>query len=81
MKPIEFDGQNAEFAKNQIEYINLPARLEDGVVTTCWSLSWRERLQVLFRGVVWLRVLTWDKPLQPLQMMTERPYTEEAPDA
>lgn len=72
MTPASFAGQNVVFAKDQPEYLPLPARREaDGTVTTCWAFSWRERLAVLFRGRLFLDVLTFNHPLQPL-----RPYVE-----
>ena len=48
MKPVKFKERNATIAKDQHEYNNLPAHIEDGVVTSCWSLSWKERFKVLF---------------------------------
>ena len=66
MRPVEFEGQTTVFAKDQPQYLPLPAkRDEDGMVTTCWVLSLRERLAVLFRGRLWLQQLTFNSPLQP----------------
>ena len=40
MKPIKFKGQNVIFAKDQPEYIPLPAlKMPDGEIITCWELS------------------------------------------
>lgn len=74
MKPVDFAGSNVVYAKNQPEYMPLPARrMPDGTVTTCWALSWRERCAVLFRGCFFLDVLTFNSPLQPL-----RPHVKES---
>jgi hypothetical protein len=62
------------FAKDQPQYIPLPAhRAPDGDVTTRWRLSWKERAQVALFGDVWLTVLTFNDPLQPVLLMTEEP--------
>lgn len=72
MSPVEFVGSNVVFAKNQPEYRPLPAHhTENGEVTSCWALDWRERLRVLFTGRVYLTLLTFNSPLQPILMATE----------
>ena len=51
MKPIEFPEQNCVYAKDQPEYLPLPVhKTEDGMVVSCWRLTWRERLRVLLTG-------------------------------
>jgi len=72
MKGITFKGQNVVFAENQDEYISLPAlRIEDNVIT-CWRLSFKERLVILFTGRLWLNMLTFNKPLTPIFMSVKR---------
>ena len=81
MRPIEFSGQNTVIAKEQPEYLGLPAHLtEDGLVISCWRLSIWERLKVLWNGHIWLEVLTFNNPLQPLFMSVDGPFREEAKD-
>lgn len=59
------------FAKDQPQYIPLPAlRFQDGLVVTRWSLSWKQRLSVLFGGSIFLGLLTHNHPLQPIRMST-----------
>lgn len=78
MKPCDFPEKNVVFAKDQKEYLPLPAyRSGDGRVISCWSLSWRERLVVLLRGRLWLSVLTFNQPLQPLLPQTDYPFIRE----
>lgn len=80
MNPVEFEGSNVIFAKNQPEYRPLPAhRSSDGVVTCCWSLSFLERLRVLFFGRVWWQTLTFNAPIQPQRPSTKPPELEEEP--
>jgi hypothetical protein len=75
MKPIMFIEQNAIIAKNQPQYIPLPAyRDSDGEVVTCWGLSFWERVKVLFRGRVWLLVKTFNRPIHPLFMTVDYPF-------
>ena len=72
MQVIKFKECNNVYAEDQPEYQNLPChRAKDGTVTSCWSLSFKERLKVLFTGVLFLRVLTFNKPLQPLLMSVD----------
>ena len=71
MIPMEFEQSNVVYAKDQPEYLPLPAhRSEEGCVSTCWRLSWKERLNLLLHGRLFLSVLTFNKPLQPLKLGT-----------
>lgn len=68
MKPIEFDGFNVTFAKDQPEYLPLPAYRDpgpEGTVVSCWELSFKERIKILFTGKLWLSLLMFGKPLTP----------------
>jgi hypothetical protein len=63
-----------EYAKDQPEYLTLPAhRQPDGTVTTRWKLTWIERLRVAFGGSIWLQVLTFNRALQPVMLTAECP--------
>lgn len=65
------------FAANQPEYIPLPAwKGDDGHVVTRWKLTWRERIRILLRGDLWLSVLTFNQPLQPVKLDTVCPLRE-----
>ncbi len=69
MKAIEFPEANSIYAKNQPEYLGLPAhKTPDGIVTSCYELTWKERLQVLFGAKIWLSLMTFNKPLQPQKL-------------
>ena len=68
------------FAKDQPEYQPLPAiRTDDGTVVSRWSLTWRERLRVLFSGSIWLQLVMGldergrHRPLTPSLLLTEQP--------
>ena len=64
------------FAKDQPQYNPLPAFADDdGTVVTCWRLSWRERLRILFSGRFWLITMTFKAPLQPILPTIDNPIT------
>lgn len=68
MEPVKFKGCNTTFAADQPEYIPLPAHNSKdthGVITTCWKMSFGERLLALLRGHIFLQQLTFNQPLQP----------------
>ena len=73
MKPSKFPEQNVVHAENQDEYGNLPAfKDECGVVISCWKMTFRERLRVLFKGHIWLSLHSFNKPLTPSFMSTKK---------
>lgn len=73
MKPIEFNEQNVVYGENQPQYKPLPAlSFEDGTVVTCWKLSWKEVLKVLFTRKIWHSMLTFNNPLQPILLTVDK---------
>ena len=69
MKPIEFEQQNIVYAKDQKEYLPLPShKSKSGVVTSCWKMSFKERLTVLFTGRVYCSLWAFYQPLQPQEL-------------
>lgn len=74
IKPGPRPTAEVTYAKHQSEYILLPSwKGVDGTVVTRWALTWKERLQVLFTGNIWLTVLTFNRPLQPVKLEAECP--------
>lgn len=76
MKLIEFPEQTVIIAKDQPQYLPLPAYQfndAEGTIAFCWQLSWRARFKVLFTGVLWHQVQTFYAPLQPQLLGTEKP--------
>lgn len=72
MKPVDFPAANTTIAKLQREYLPLRAHVSrEGVVTSCWAMSWPERLRALITGRIYCRVMTFRQPLQPLLLDTE----------
>ena len=76
METIEFNEQTVVIAKNQPEYLPLPAHQfgdNEGRIAFCWKMTWRERVRVLLTGTLWQQVLTFNQPLQPQKLETIKP--------
>lgn len=74
---IEFPEQTIVIAKDQPQYRPLPAhrvpRDPQGRIICCWKLSWFDRLRILFGGVIWHQILTFNEPLQPQLIGLDKP--------
>lgn len=67
------DSKFVVLAKNQPQYIPLPANLVRNLyVETRWKLSWLERLRVLCTGEIHLYLMTFGNPLQPIRLSVKR---------
>jgi hypothetical protein len=67
-------------AKDQPQYQQLPVMISnspEAIMTARFHLTWRERLQVLFGGNVWLQQLTFGSPFRPTKILTKEPPIEE----
>jgi hypothetical protein len=74
MEIVAFPECNTVYAKDQPEYLPLPAyREEDGCVTSCWKLGLLERLRLLMTGKIYVSVLTFNQPLQPQKLTLDSP--------
>jgi hypothetical protein len=60
MEPIEFNEQMHVLQKPEgmtdEECGPLPVYVADGVITSCWRPTWRERISMLIFGRVWVWV-------------------------
>jgi hypothetical protein len=81
-KPIPFKEANVVFAKDQVEYLPLPAFKEprydidpSGSTISCWKFSIWERIHFLFTGKMWVRQLTFWQALQPQSLQVQYPFT------
>lgn len=76
MKPIfpePREGfERVVLAKDQPEYLQLPANYDGMTVETVWKMTLRERLTSLFSGKVYVDILTFGKPMQPVRVSMER---------
>ena len=73
MKPVEFDGCNVVFGKDQPEYQPLPAKQEEtnGNVVTCWELSDEEIKKLQTTKRIYLGQFTFGNSLQPILPTTD----------
>lgn len=73
MDPVHFPESNFTYAKDQPQYRPLPCHRDaEGTIVTCWRLSFTERMRVLLTGKLWINVMTFNKPLQPMLPTTEK---------
>lgn len=75
MKPVKFKEQNCTFAKNQPEYLPLPAHKIDepeGRIISCWKLSFIERIRLLINGRLWVSLMSFNKRLTPSYFTTKK---------
>lgn len=70
-----YESEEIILGKNQPPYVPLHALPVDGgqYLVTRWRFSWRERLQVFFRGDLYLWTWTFGKPFQPVALQTIPP--------
>lgn len=76
MEPVNFEDANVVFGANQPEYIPLPAEKRpgrSGEIVTCWELSPDELKRVQETRKIWLGVLTFGQPLQPVIVSVDKP--------
>jgi hypothetical protein len=77
MEIIKFEGCNVTYAKDQPEYLPLPAyRNISGDVTSCWKMNFKERLKALFTGKVYFTLLTFNNPIQPQIASIDKPVKD-----
>lgn len=83
MQPLNFDGANVVFGAKQPEYIPLPAEYrggKSGEILTCWELTPEELERVQETGKLWLGVLTFGQPLQPVYLAVDKPEPYDEPE-
>lgn len=76
MKLINFPEQTTIIAKDQPEYVPMPAyQFHDpqGRIACCWKLSWKERFKLLWTGKIWHQVMTFNLALQPQLLTVAKP--------
>ena len=64
MENIKFDESNIVIAKDQDEFKALWAYMDDEVTVSCYKLSFKERLKILFSGELWIGQVNFGMPLQ-----------------
>lgn len=74
MNPIKFPEQTTIWAENQPPYKPLPAYTDEKQTISCWHLTWRERLSILWYGQIWLIQMNFGQPLQPQAPCIKSPF-------
>lgn len=74
---VKFKGHNLVFGRNQSEYAQLPAYMPPndprGMATMCFQFTPEEIMLIAETGHVWLTMLTFGQPLQPIQLDVQKP--------
>jgi hypothetical protein len=83
MKPVDVATEGVPpgwkavtYAEDQPEYTPLPVLKSldgEGYVTSRWRPTWRERLALLCGADIWLTLMTFHNPLQPIVLDAGRP--------
>jgi len=64
-------GQEVVYAANQLEYYPLPTiRFPEGLVVSKWEPTLEERERIYNGGNIYLGLLTFGSPLQPILLGT-----------
>ena len=76
MKLINFPEVNIVIAKDQPQYLPMPAHISDdeyGTTTVCWQLTLRERIKLLATGKIWHQMLVFKQRMQPQILTVVKP--------
>jgi hypothetical protein len=84
MTPVEFPEQTVVIAKDQPQYLPLPAHVyagdQDRRVTFCWKLTPDELVELNRTGLLWHTVMTFGDPLQPQMLSVDKPVMRSIQD-
>ena len=76
MKPVTPEPREGVrsivIAKDQPEYLPLPANVHDGMVETKWRFEFADRIRILLFGSMYLTIWSFGQPLQPLRPTVKR---------
>lgn len=78
MKPIDFEQSNKTYAKNQEPYLPLPVWEGENKIIHCWKISLLERIKLLLTGKLWIYVMNFKQPPQPIKPMVDSPFNHSA---
>lgn len=75
MIPVTFPECNVVLGMSQDDYAPLQAyRDPDGQTICAFRLSPQELKEIAETGTVWISVLTFNKPFQPIGLSTQCPF-------
>jgi hypothetical protein len=76
MQPIDFPEKTHAIAKDQDQYLTLPAHVDNSperVVTSCWQLNAKELNEILHTGKIWIQQYSFGYPVQPILPSVVKP--------
>jgi hypothetical protein len=76
MNPVDFHEANTVIAKDQPEYLPLPAHVDQTpqrCVTTCWELTDEELTQLITTKRFWFQQWIFDNGFQPICPSSTKP--------
>lgn len=82
MIPQDFPEANVTYAKDQPQYLPLPAYREGdetGRVVVSWKPTWKERWRLFFGGCLWLEILTFNNGFCPIKPGVDKPKMQRKP--
>ena len=78
MKPIELKEQNRLLRKpdsmTDEQCGSLPVHVAEGVCTSCWKMTFKERLKTLFYGKIWVSVITGTSTQPPISVQCKKQF-------
>ena len=82
MKPKKFQEANVVYGEGQPEYTPLPAhKTKEGQAIFCFELDEAERKKIAETGELWVSLLTFNQPLQPIFITINKSDLFIQPDA
>jgi len=74
LTPSNFPEANVLAGAKQEEYQPLPLHMtECGIATSCWTLSFWQRVKLFFGAKIWLRVMTFNQGIAPVMVSLTKP--------
>ena len=83
MKPIEFKGWHKTLNPplgHENDVKGLPVWTNDLVVVSCWKMSLREKVRLLFGAKIWLQIMTHKGTQPPVAISCVRGVFKERSD-
>lgn len=75
--PIDFPEKthvlNKPESMTDEECMPLPVFSDSEQCISCWKFGWKERLKVLFKGIVWLGIIS-GRTQPPVWLAVEKPF-------
>lgn len=81
MTPIEFPEQNITIKGDGARSFDLPAHYnkKHKIITSCHKLTLDEVGELVENGVIYLQILTFGDPMQPVRLSIQNPLKQEDP--